>query len=608
MDDRKRCDVLVAGGGLSGVCCALEAARNGCRVILCQNRAVLGGNASSEVRMHVVGADAHGSRGVELETEARESGLIEEIRLRNCVSNPQRSTSMLDLTLYDLCRSEPNLELLLNTEVVAAETRGGHIRRVTAERQSTEDRFEIEASVYVDCTGDGRLGAEAGAAFRVGREGQDEFGESLAPPKADGMKLGSSLLYQARKHDRPMPFKAPSWARKITKEEMRLRFGLKDPHCDLGLEYGFWWMEWGGHLDTIKDNERIRDELMSILMGVWDYIKNSGNYPDSANWAMDWCGFLPGKRESRRFIGQVVLTENDVMQAAPFEDAIAYGGWWIDTHPPMGVDAPDEPPCAQHHVPYLYEIPLRSCVSGNIDNLMFAGRSISATHLAFASTRVMGTCAAVGQGVGAAAVIACRSGVLPGRLSADPETIRQIQQLLLKDDAYLIGVKNEDAADRVRRARVCADSGDAAAVQSGQTRSVHGENGARPGRANAGVHRWISDTLPAQLLIEWDGPQPIGEIRLVFDTGLHRELTLSMCDAVAKRLLWGRPQPETVRAYRIEARVNGGWQEIDRVDDNYLRLRIHRLEHAVSADALRICVDETNGAEQARICEVRVCE
>ena len=602
----KQCDVLVAGGGLSGVCCALEAARNGCRVILCQNRSVLGGNASSEIRMHVVGADAHGSRGIELETEARESGLPEEIRLRNCVSNPQRSSSMLDLTLYDLCRSEPNLELLLNTEVVAVKMDGNKIERVTAVRNSTEDCFEISANVFVDCTGDGRLGVEAGALFRVGREGKEEFGEPLAQSQADGMKLGSSLLYQAKKHDHPMPFKAPSWARKITNEAMRLRFGRKDPHCDLGLEYGFWWMEWGGHLDTIQDNEKIRDELMSILMGVWDYVKNSGNYPDSANWAMEWCGFLPGKRESRRSIGQYILTENDVMKAVPFDDAIAYGGWWIDTHPPMGVDAPDEPPCDQHHVPYLYEIPLRCCISKNIGNLMFAGRNISATHLAFASTRVMGTCSVLGQGVGAAAVIACRTGLSPAQLAESRPAIQQIQQLLLKDDAFLIGVKNEDPEDLARAVQVSADSGDVLQLLSGQTRSVHGDKGVVAERARPGTHRWISASLPATLTLEWDSPQPIREIRLIFDTGLHRELTLSMCDAVARRLLWGKPQPETVKDYRIEARVDGIWGEIFVEKDNYLRHRAHRLPEPVKTDALRLTVESTNGAEQARVCEIRV--
>lgn len=600
------CDVLVAGGGLSGVCCALEAARNGCRVVLCQNRAVLGGNASSEIRMHVVGADAHGSRGIELATEARESGLIEEIRLRNSAINAQRSASMLDLTLYDLCRSEPNLQLLLNTEVVEVATSGNMIETVTAVRQSTEDTFTIRAKIFVDCTGDGRLGAEAGALFRMGREGREEFGEPLAQPQPDEMKLGSSLLYQAREHDRPMPFTAPKWARKITEEDMKLRFGLKDPHCELGLEYGFWWLEWGGHLDTIRDNEAIRDELMSILMGVWDYIKNSGLYPASANWAMEWCGFLPGKRESRRFIGEYILTMQDIMEAPAFDDAIAYGGWWIDTHPPMGVDAPQEPPCRQHHVPFLYEIPLRSCVSKNIDNLMFAGRNISATHLAFASTRVMATCAAIGQGVGASAVVALQRGLTPRALIADREAVKAIQQLLLKDDAFLIGVKNEDVADLAQKAKVSSRNGDAEAVLSGQTRSVHGEKGAREERANPGVHRWISDSLPAEILLEWETPQTFQEIRLIFDTGLHRELTLSLCDAVARRLHWGIPQPESVKDYRVEIRTATGWSPVIQEKNNFLRHRIHRLDEAVTAGALRLVCESTNGADTARVCEMRV--
>ncbi|MGZ0654103.1 FAD-dependent oxidoreductase [Coraliomargarita sp. W4R72] len=601
-----RCDILVAGGGVAGVCCALEAARNGCRVVLCQNRGVLGGNASSEVRMHVVGADAHGSRGIELETEARESGLIEEIRLRNSSINAQRSISMLDLTLYDMCRSEPNIELLLNSEVVSVTMVDDVIETAKAVRQSTEDTFLIAAKVFVDCTGDGGLGAEAGAHFRLGREGREEFNEPLAQPVPDEMKLGSSLLYQAREHDHPMPFIAPKWARKITEEDMKLRFGLKDPHCELGLEYGFWWLEWGGHLDTISDNEIIRDELMSILMGVWDYIKNSGLYPSSANWALEWCGFLPGKRESRRFIGQYILKMQDIMDAPAFDDAIAYGGWWIDTHPPMGVDSPEEPPCCQHHVPYLYEIPLRSCVSGNIKNLMFAGRNISATHLAFASTRVMGTCAAIGQGVGAAAVVAVREDLSPYELAMDAQAMKAIQQLLLKDDAFLIGVTNEDAEDLAQIASVSSLQGDAPEVLSGQTRSVHGDKGARTERANPGVHRWISKTLPADLTLEWESEQTFHEIRIVFDTGLNRELTLTLCNAVAQRLNWGVPQPECVKDYRLEVRSGEDWIPIVSETNNFLRHRIHRLEEPVTTNALRLVCESTNGAAGARVCEMRV--
>ena len=295
------CDILVAGGGPAGVPCALAAARGGAQVILCQDRPVLGGNASSEVRMHIVGADASGNRGRDnaLQTETREGGIIEEVRLETAVHNIQRSSSMLDLILYDLCRAEPNLTLMLNTRVTAAEKQGERITHAVAERQSTEDRFRIAAEVFVDCTGDGQLGLSAGAPFCHGRESRDEFGETLAADEADGKTLGSTLLFQARRFEHPVSFTAPTWARTFTEDDLKLR-----PHgtagIDRGLEYGYWWVEWGGTLDTIKDNESIRDELLAIMLGIWDHIKNGGDH-GADNWVLDWFGFLPGKRESRRF-------------------------------------------------------------------------------------------------------------------------------------------------------------------------------------------------------------------------------------------------------------------------------------------------------------------
>ncbi len=605
---------LVAGGGPAGVPCAIAAARSGAKVILVHNRPVLGGNASSEVRMHIVGADAGGKRSGDPTTETREGGIIEEIRLDMAVRNPQRAASMLDLVFYERCVAEPNLTLLLNTTLIGVEMDGDHIARAICDRQSTEDRLIIDADVFVDCTGDGRLGAEAGADFREGREARDEFGESLAQEVADNKRLGSTLLFQARKHDQPMPFIAPPWARKFTEDDLKHRRHATT-ESDLGLEYGYWWLEWGGELDTIKDDEKIRDELLRILMGVWDHVKNGGPESDdhgADHWALEWFGFLPGKRESRRFLGQHILTQHDVQNAPSFPDAIAFGGWPIDPHPPGGVDAVDEKPCMQYYLDQVYEIPLRCCVSRNVPNLMFAGRNISATHVGFATTRVMATCAVMGEGVGVSAAHAAKHDIAPNDLANNHEAMHAIQQRLLRGDAYLIGHLNHDEADLARRATACASSetqdGPAANVLTGQTRSVHGPMGAPADRAHPGTHRWMSDPasgLPAHLELHWDAPVTLGEVQLIFDTGLHRVLTLSHADAYTRKMLWGQPQPETVRDYTIAAKVDGRWQPLAEVQGNHQRRCRHLLDEAVHTDALRVTVHATHGLDHARICEIR---
>lgn len=595
--------------------CALAAARAGARVILVHDRAVLGGNASSEIRMHIVGADCHGKRGELMTVEAREGGIIEAIRLEQAVRNPQRSATMLDLTLYDLCRNEPNLTLLLSTCLDGVEMSDGKIAKARATRAMTEETFGIAAKIFVDCTGDGRLGAEAGADCRRGREGREEFGEALAQPEADNHSLGSSLLFQARKHDIPMPFVPPGWARKISAGDVandRLHFRPGESAED--LDYGFWWLEWGGHLDTIADNERIRDEVAAILFGVWDHIKNSGLYPGAEFWALEWFGFLPGKRESRRFLGRTILTEEDVMESRAHTDAIAYGGWFVDTHPPKGVDSPEEPPCVQHWVDRLFDIPLGCCVSRSIPNLMFAGRNLSATHIAFASTRVMATCAVVGQAVGIAAAHAVQREIEPARLWDDAGEIPAIQQKILREDGFLIGVANADPGDLARTATVTASSelpeSPATNILSGFTRSVHGNGGAPVDRVVPGTHRWMSDPangLPAWIQLEWEKPVSFSEIRIVFDTGLHRELTLSMSGKTTAKMCWGKPQPETVRDYRIEAcDESGRWHSVADATGNFRRLVIHRLPDPVTTQRLRVVVEKTNGVPEARILEVRV--
>ncbi len=618
------CDILIAGGGAAGVPCALAAARCGAKVILCQDRPVLGGNASSEVRMHIVGANGtgHSERGSELETEAREGGIIEEIRLANSVRNPQRSASVFDLLLYDKCREEENLTLLLNTALTSVSMDGERIAYAVADRQSTEDCFHIHAKVFIDCTGDGRLGAEAGAAFTEDREDCEQFGESLAVSESDQQRLGSTILIQARKHAQPMPFIAPGWARSFSKHDLRLRLYATPGDEAPTHEYGYWWAEWGGTLDTIKDNEIIRDELLAVALGIWDHVKNgppeegeSDDPFEASEWALDWIGFLPGKRESRRFIGQHILTERDLLESREFHDAIAYGGWSLDLHPPEGIDAPNEQPCCQHPVPYLYDIPLRCCVARDVTNLLFAGRNLSATHVAFSSTRVMATCAVVGQGVGTAAAYAVQHDISVNNLTADESAMKAIQQRLLRDDSYLIHRCHQEPEDFVKLAKITVSSeipgGEAMNVVSGSTRSVHGERGAPPPRRVIGTHRWMSDPaegLPAWLQLEWEQPVRIATVQLIFDTGLHRHLTLSHHDGYTAKMQWGKAQPETVRDYMIEVYDGQQWKTVAQVTGNYERLRRHHLDIPCDATRLRIQVIQTNGLNHARIVEVRTSE
>lgn len=579
-------DVVVAGGGAAGVPAALAAARHGARVVLIQDRSVLGGNSSSEVRMHVVGADRHGHV-----PHAREGGIIEELRLEDAVWNQQRSPNMWDQLLYDKVASEPNVTLLLNTSLDGVRIDGRRIAAVHASRQSIEEEFEITAPIYLDCTGDGRLGVEAGAAFRHGREGRHEYDEDLAwVSERDGKTLGSSILFTARQHDRPMPFRAPAWARRYERcEDLPHR-----PHPD--FEYGYWWIEWGGQLDTIADNDQIRHELTRITLGIWDHIKNSGRHPESRNWALEWVATIPGKRESRRFLGDYLLTQHDLQAGRVFPDEVAYGGWAIDEHPPEGIDNPGKP-FIPTPVP-LYAIPLRCLYSRDVENMLMAGRNISATHVAFASTRVMATCAVIGQAAGTAAAQCARDGLTPRALVNEQAQLAALQQALLKDDCYLLGTRNDDPADLVRRARVSASAAlpchDAAKVLSGVTRQVGDE-----------TNQWAAPLAAdgAWLQLDWPEPQTLAEVRLVFDTGFARQLTLTMSDSHNARQVRG-PQPETVRAYRLDALVDGAWRTLADVTGNYQRLRVHRFA-PVRAAALRLTVTATNGDAAARVFELR---
>jgi hypothetical protein len=437
-------DVIVIGGGIAGICASISSARLGCKVALIHDRPVLGGNFSSEIRVHICGSAGGGHMF------ARESGVVDEIVTETRFSSIFGRNVWLepgqDIVLLDLVKREPNIDLFLETEAKEAIMENpSRIKAVRVENQ--RGSFILSAPIFIDCSGDGVIAYSAGAEYRMGREGRDEFGEPLAPDKPDSYTLGSSLMFTTKRLDHPVKFTPPEWAYKF--EEKDLLYRSHSPN-----ELNYWWIEYGGTLDTIKDNEKIKEELTRILLGVWDHIKNRGNHR-AENYTLDWIGQVVGKRESRRFIGDYILTQKDVEEGTLFPDRVAYGGWPIDLHPPKGIFDPG-PPCEQHRLKDIYSIPFRCLYSKNIENLMFAGRNISATHIALGSTRVQDTCGLLGQAVGTASYLCKKYGITPREVYKNH--IGELQQLLLREDCYIIGIKNEDPYDIARDGKVSASS------------------------------------------------------------------------------------------------------------------------------------------------------
>ena len=442
-------DITIVGAGLAGVNAAIAAARLGRKVALVNNRPVLGGNSSSEVRVWVCGATAHGTQRY-----ARETGIMGELFLENQYRNQDGNPYIWDLVLLEAIKAEPNIQLYLNTDVHEVDATGDAenrtIHSVTGWMMGSERKIRFESAMYVDCSGDGLIGFLAGAKHRIGREAKSEYGEEWAPEVADDITLGSTILFYTKDAGHPVPYIAPSFAKDISKttipESRIIRSG------DSGCHY--WWIEWGGERDTVHDNERIRDELWSVIYGIWDYIKNSGKF-DADTLTLEWVGSIPGKREYRRFVGDYVLTQNDIVEQKAFADGIAFGGWSIDLHPPQGMYATQS---GSKHMftDGVYTIPYRSLYSGNVSNLMFAGRNISASHVAFGTTRVMATCAVMGEAAGTAAAL-CAANRLSPRAIGEAH-LERLLQTLLRQDASLLGVRNRDERDLARKASVTASS------------------------------------------------------------------------------------------------------------------------------------------------------
>ena len=449
--ERLEADLVIVGGGLAGTCGAITAAREGLNVLLIQDRPVLGGNASSEVRLWVLGATSHMANN---NRWAREGGVVDEVLVENLYRNPEGNPLVFDTILLEKAAAEPNLTLLLNTAAFdCIKSESDRIEAVRAFCSQNGTMYEARAPLFCDASGDGTLGFLAGAAFRMGAEGRDEFGEGWAPPEPLHELLGHSMYFYTEDTGKPVRFVPPSFALdtdRVREIARYRRFNLRDQGCNM------WWVEYGGTMDTIHDTEQIKWTLWSVVYGMWNYYKNSGEFPDAETMTLKWVSTIPGKRESRRFEGDYILSQPDLVEQRRFDDAVSFGGWALDLHPPDGVFS-KRPGAEQYHAKGVYQIPYRCLYSRNIRNLFLAGRIISATHVAFGSTRVMATCAHGAQAAAMAAAVCVRYGEQPSDLLA-PERMRELQRDLLRSGQYIPHVKLEDDEDLVQEAEIEASS------------------------------------------------------------------------------------------------------------------------------------------------------
>lgn len=581
------CDLCVIGGGLSGSFAALSAARHGAKVILVQDRPMLGGNASSEIRMWVRGAKKKFDR---------ETGLISELEERNIYYNPTLSHSLFDATLYGMLEENENITMLLNTSCLDAEVSGKDITSITAWQTTTYTYYEVKAKLYCDCSGDSILAPLVNAEYKHGREAKSEYGESLAKEVADTKTMGMSIILAARETDHPVKFTPPPFANYYPTDESfsvgvkKREYSLNRDHIPATSGCNMWWVELGGEGDSIHDADKVRKELLASIYGVWDHIKNHGDH-GMENWDIEWIGFLPGKRESRRYVGKYVMTEHDIVSGGNFYDEIAYGGWPLDDHNPYGMRKNDEETFATIMTPVneIYGIPLRSLISKDINNLTFAGRNISVTHVALSSTRVMATCALLGQAVGALNALAIKYESSPEIIAS--EKYSEVQNILLDDGVHLPHIKRQTST-LTKSAKINLSESELSVLFNGieRPRTELNEN-------------LISLDLGSTLTFEYSEPKQFNKLRICFDPDFDRNSitpnykmqVFTMKLHTGKDFVPVKVAKTLVKAFEVYA----DGVLIKKVENNYKRL-LH-LDLGVCAKKIDIKWLETNGDEKVKI-------
>lgn len=392
-------DLVVVGAGIAGMSAAVSAGRLGCKVALINDRPVVGGNNSSEIRVHLGGRIEEGIY--------KELGGLQKEFGPEKGGNAQPAEYYEDQKKMDWLAGEKNVSLFLNYRAIGVTKDGNKITSVVVKHIESGKELKFEAPLFSDCTGDGTIGYLAGADYRMGREGREEYGESIAPEKADKLTMGSSVQWYSVEDKESSPF-----------PEFSYGVEFNEKNCEKVM-MGEWTWETGMNLDQIKDFERIRDYGMLVVYSNWSYLKNrmkeNGQYK---NRKLGWVAYMAGKRESRRLMGDYVLKEDDITKGVSHEDASFATTWSIDLHwqdPKNSENFPGNEfkAVTRHILIHPYAVPYRCLYSRNVDNLFMAGRNISVTHVALGTVRVMRTTGMMGEVVGMAASLCKKYGVTP---------------------------------------------------------------------------------------------------------------------------------------------------------------------------------------------------
>lgn len=573
-------DLLVCGGGVAGVVTAISAARLGVNVALVNDRAILGGNGSDEAHISLDGAAHKGNH---------ETGIIYEIKSYMLHNNTTWTQSFKHFT-----EREKNISLFENVLINDAKTEGDRIVSVSAVNTLTLEKYEISADYYCDGTGDGWLGYYADALYHIGRESTAQYGESFAPEIADGNTMSGCITkkvtdgkdticsFYSVLTDEKQDFTPPDFAFKLPEGD---KLGREPMYIDRGE----WWLETPNDYDDMFESEYVRDTMFRIALGYFDWLKNSWKDRNRVeNYKLSALGTYNAKRESRRLIGDYVMTQNDYREGVNFPDSVCYCGWNIDVHHIGGIFSGKSGAYNLNEEIPITPLPFRCLYSKNVENLMMAGRCISVSHVGLGPSRTQLTCATMGQAVGTAAYVCKKYGCTPRETCQ--KHIKELQQLLLLNDQYIPYVYSNDDKDIAKSAIIYATSetenGKAVNVVNGKTRPLDGDD-----------YAWISaESLPQSICLKFKEEKAINQVRITFD------IPFSKYD---KGFM---PQPECdemITDFTVELKTESGYKKTACFSNNFQRLVCIDCNGAIT-DEVKITVIKSHKSDFAKITEVRI--